>query len=421
MNADAGADDSASKRSGRIDAVDCARGLALVGMAIYHLSWDLADFRLAPPMLPFTPQMRLLSHIVASAFLLLVGVSLALAHRNGLNVRAFWRRLAIVAGAAALVTAGSFVFAPSEPITFGILHCIAVASLLAGPFVTAPAWASLAIGVAAIAAPFFIRSTFFDPPWLLWIGLGEALPNTLDWRPLLPWAGVVFLGLGAARLPGVLTWLKRPDRWRAGSAPCACDLLRRPAQPADLSHPSADPDRSPRGADRLGAAGAEGGQERLPRLLPARLRRPRAPGRRVRDRLPMRRRRGRPLRRRRPAGDDHPGAPGRAQAARGRLHGAVSRSGSRLLGSHPRRWPGWSVWIFLACGLSAWKTPILSLGFVWISLDSLVRNETYQWVTRNKPRKIFSCRFSPWRSKRRNERHDLGLRKGRIAHAASLP
>jgi uncharacterized membrane protein len=205
--------------SGRIDAVDCARGLALVGMAVYHLSWDLADFRLASPMLPFTPQMRLLSHGVASAFLLLVGVSLALAHRNGLNVQAFRRRLAIVAGAAALVTAGSFVFAPSEPITFGILHCIAVASLLAALFVTAPAWVSLAVGLAAIAAPFLIRSTLFDPPWFLWIGLGEALPNTLDWRPLLPWAGVVFLGLGLARSPGVLTWLKRPDRWGANSAP----------------------------------------------------------------------------------------------------------------------------------------------------------------------------------------------------------
>ena len=84
-------------------------------MAIYYLSWDLADFRLASPMLPFTPQMRLLSHSVASAFLVLVGVSLALAHHNGLNVRAFWRRLAIVAGAAVLVTASSFVFAPSEP------------------------------------------------------------------------------------------------------------------------------------------------------------------------------------------------------------------------------------------------------------------------------------------------------------------
>ena len=174
-------------------------------MAVYHLSWDLADFRLASPMLPFTPQMRLLSHVVASAFLVLVGVSLALAHRNGLNVRAFWRRLAIVAGAAALVTAGSFVFAPSEPITFGILHCIAVASLLAGAFVTAPAWVSLAVGLAAVAAPFLIRSTFFDPPWLLWIGLGEALPNTLDWRPLMPWAGSSFSALAPRDCPAPWT------------------------------------------------------------------------------------------------------------------------------------------------------------------------------------------------------------------------
>ncbi len=219
MNVRAEADDSAGERSGRVDAIDCARGLALIGMGVYHLSWDLADFRLAPPILPFTPPMRLFSHIVASVFLALVGVSLALAHRKGLKLRAFWRRLAIVAGAAALVTLGSLVFAPTEPIIFGILHCIAAASLIAGPFVAAPAWASLAIGLAAIAAPFLGRSTVFDPPWLLWLGLGEALPNTLDWRPLLPWAGVVFLGLGVARLPGVLTWLKRPDRWRAGSAP----------------------------------------------------------------------------------------------------------------------------------------------------------------------------------------------------------
>jgi uncharacterized membrane protein len=181
--------------------------------------------------------MRLLSHVVASAFLLLVGASLALAHRNGLNVRAFWRRFAIVAGAAALVTAGSFVFAPSEPITFGILHCIAVASLVAAPFVTAPAWACLAMGLAAIVAPQLGQSALFDPPWLLWLGLGKALPNTLDWRPLMPWAGVVFLGLAAARLPGVLEWLKRPGRWRAVSAPSrAISFAGRHSLPVYLIH-----------------------------------------------------------------------------------------------------------------------------------------------------------------------------------------
>ena len=227
----------AVKLSRRVDAVDFARGLALIGMVVYHLSWDLADFRLASPMLPFTQPMRLLSHAVASAFLALVGVSLALAHRKGLNAPAFWRRLAIVAGAAALVTLGSHFFAPGEAITFGILHCIAAASLVALPLVMAPAWASLAVGAVAIAAPFPIRSTLFDPPWLLWIGLGERLPNTLDWRPFLPWAGVVFLGLGLARLPGAIDRLTAPGRWRAGSAPArAICLAGRHSLPIYLVH-----------------------------------------------------------------------------------------------------------------------------------------------------------------------------------------
>ena len=207
------------RKTGRIDAVDCARGLALIGMAVYHLIWDLADFRLVSPLLPFSPPMRLLSHTVAIAFLALVGVSLALAHRDRLNLPAFWRRLAIVAGAAALVTAGSLVFAPGQGIWFGILHCIAVASLVALPFVEAPPWASLLAGAAAIALPFFIHSALFDPPALLWLGLGEALPSTLDWRPLLPWAGVVLIGLGLARLPWVLPWLASPWRWRAKFVP----------------------------------------------------------------------------------------------------------------------------------------------------------------------------------------------------------
>jgi hypothetical protein len=29
------------------------------------------------------------------------------------------------------------------------------------------------------------------------------------------------------------------------------------------------------------------------------------------------------------------------------------------------------------------KPQLLNVGFPWISLDSLVRNETYQWVTRD--------------------------------------
>ena len=163
MNEGGSEDEGAGKRAGRVDAIDCARGLALIGMAGYHLTWDLADFRLISPLVPFTPGMRLLSHVVASVFLALVGVSLALAHRHGLNRRAFWRRLGIVAGAAALVSAGSAIFAPGEGIFFGILHCIAAASLVAAPFVTKPASVSLAVGLIAIVAPFLVHSTALRP------------------------------------------------------------------------------------------------------------------------------------------------------------------------------------------------------------------------------------------------------------------
>jgi hypothetical protein len=34
------------------------------------------------------------------------------------------------------------------------------------------------------------------------------------------------------------------------------------------------------------------------------------------------------------------------------------------------------------------------LGFAWICLDSLVRIETSQWVTRHKAREVFSIGFS---------------------------
>jgi hypothetical protein len=40
------------------------------------------------------------------------------------------------------------------------------------------------------------------------------------------------------------------------------------------------------------------------------------------------------------------------------------------------------------------KTPIYGVGFPWISLDSLVRIETYQWVTLDKSEKVFRIGFS---------------------------
>jgi uncharacterized membrane protein len=183
----------------RIPAIDVARGGALVGMALYHLSWDCAYFHLAPADFPTIPPMRLFSHAVAGAFLALAGASLALAHRGGVRWRAFWRRLAIVGGAAGLVTAATYLIAPEETIAFGILHCIAAASLLAAPLLRLPAWIALALGALLAAVPAFIADPALNEPALVWLGLGTIPPNTLDWRPLMPWAGVALVAMALTR------------------------------------------------------------------------------------------------------------------------------------------------------------------------------------------------------------------------------
>ena len=190
--------------SRRLDAIDVARGLALVAMAAYHFTWDLAYFGVVDRSAPFTPSMRLASHVIGAAFLALAGLSLALAHGRGFRARPFALRLVKIAAASALVTAASYFIAPSALIGFGILHCIGVASLIAAPLLLRPgvgsASAALAGGIALAAAPFLWSSPAFNPPWLVWLGLGTEPPSTLDWRPLMPWGGALWIGLGLGLL-----------------------------------------------------------------------------------------------------------------------------------------------------------------------------------------------------------------------------
>ena len=192
-----GADVAAEKAGGRIPALDVARGAALVAMFAYHLVWDFAHFGYIDARTPFSPDMQLFSYVIASSFLFISGLSLALARRRPFDWRVYWMRLALIAGAAALVTAASWLLFPDALIFFGILHCIAAASLLALPFLFLPWPAALAGGALAAALPQFVTSRAFDTPALIWSGLGVAIPVSNDFRPLLPWAGALLFGLAA--------------------------------------------------------------------------------------------------------------------------------------------------------------------------------------------------------------------------------
>src|SRR5690606_22149760 len=106
-----------SKRP-RLPVIDIARGVAIVAMAIYHLCWDLSYFRFIPVDVGYDPGWVLFARSILFSFMVLVGIGLVLAHGEGVRWRGFWRRLAFIAGGAALITLGTWLTFPESFVYF---------------------------------------------------------------------------------------------------------------------------------------------------------------------------------------------------------------------------------------------------------------------------------------------------------------
>lgn len=186
--------------SRRIGVLDAARGAALVAMVIYHLSWDLSWFGHVDWAVSSDPDWKAFAASIAGSFLFLSGIGLALAHRNGIRWRAFWIREGKVALAACAVSLATWFAFGDSFVRFGILHSIAASSLIALPFLRAPAFLSIAAAAVIGTAPLWASSTSFDGQSLLWTGLGQPDYGSVDYVPIAPWTGLVLLGLGLTRL-----------------------------------------------------------------------------------------------------------------------------------------------------------------------------------------------------------------------------
>ena len=179
----------------RVAGVDALRGGALCLMFAYHFAFDLRYYRVIAADFEHDPFWLGFRAVIVASFMALVGVSLVLADRAGVTPARFWRRIGVIAACALAASAASWVMFPRSFIYFGILHGIAVASILAWPLVRRP-WIALVIGCVLIIAGFGWSNPAFDAPPLSWIGFVTAKPATEDYVPLAPWAG--FVGLGIA-------------------------------------------------------------------------------------------------------------------------------------------------------------------------------------------------------------------------------
>lgn len=212
---------AADQRPDRIAALDVARTVALIGMAIYHFTYDLEMFGHIPPGTAVTGFWAMFARLVAGSFLFLAGISLWLAHGNGIRWRGFARRFAMIAGAALLVTIGTRLAMPQTFVFFGILHSIAAASLFGLAFLRLPAAFTLAAAAGVFAISRLPHNASFDVPLFWPLGLSTNAPPAIDYVPLFPWLAPFLAGLALAKLgsaaglrsrlmrntaPGPFTW-----------------------------------------------------------------------------------------------------------------------------------------------------------------------------------------------------------------------
>jgi uncharacterized membrane protein len=178
----------------RRPAIDALRGSAICLMVVYHFSFDLRFYRVIAADFEDDPFWLGFRALIVTSFLALVGVSLVLADAASSPPAKFWKRVGVIAACALAVSAASYVFAGHRYIYFGILHAIAVASVLARPFVRRP-YVAAAAGLVIMAAAFLFSHPVFDHRALSWIGFTTRKPATEDYVPLVPWLGVVLGGI----------------------------------------------------------------------------------------------------------------------------------------------------------------------------------------------------------------------------------
>jgi len=168
----------------RFEFIDFIRGFTVFLMIIFHFFYDLNIF--GHVKIDFTRDLFWWSfpRLIVFIFLIAVGMSLALVHKDGVLFPLFWKRFSKITLFALAISVATYFGFRKNWIYFGTLHCIAVSSILALPFLR-KAKLSLFTSLIILAPLVFgFRYPFFKMPH-----------NAMDYIPLFPWFGVVTLGI----------------------------------------------------------------------------------------------------------------------------------------------------------------------------------------------------------------------------------
>ncbi len=193
-------------------------------MVAYHGCYDLTYFGYAQFRMLEDPRWILWRSFIVGSFVFLAGVSLGLS-RTG-SQRGALTRLLQLSGCALLVSAATAVLFGPRWIYFGVLHFFVVATLLTRPLLRHTTFLGSA-GLAIFVLGWTMGWDAMNPRWFNWVGLAAQKPQTEDYAPLIPWLGLLWLGVWAEqRFPR----LAGPAASRTAASPAHTLALQRAGQ-----------------------------------------------------------------------------------------------------------------------------------------------------------------------------------------------
>ena len=182
----------------RIFSVDFLRGLAIIPMIIFNYSVTLKYFHFIDFPTNFL-YWYVFPRIVAGTFIFVSGIAAFISYRKSsekFGKRYFLRGLKIAIFASA-ITIFTFFIVPNGTILFGILHFFAFSSFLI-PFFIKKKNINLIAGLILVLLGFYLESLSLSFSSAFWL-FPESF-YTLDYFPLIPWVGVMMLGIYFANI-----------------------------------------------------------------------------------------------------------------------------------------------------------------------------------------------------------------------------